>query len=138
MRKEVLVAILIGALLGLVVAFGIWSANQALAPKVLPSPPPTPEERAVQQGLIVTEPESGAVVSRDRITVRGSASLSSTVVILTNLNEIIAEVASDGSFNQEVELEGGPNEIKVVAYDGEGNREEITLIVVYSTEFPGE
>lgn len=136
MRKEVLIAILVGALSGLAVAFGIWRANQALAPKVAPTPSPTPQEETVRQGLIVTEPESGVVVSQDRITVRGSATAGSTIVILTNLGEIILEARGDGIFEQEVELEGGANEIKVVAFDPQGNREEKTLTVVFSTEFP--
>lgn len=136
MRKEVLIAIVIGATLGLAVAFGIWQANRSLGPKPQTTPSPTPQVIEEKSELIVTSPEDGAVVSEDKVLVRGAASPNATIVILYNQGEIIAQAQADGSFEQELELSGGANELRVVAYDAEGNKEEKTIAVVYSTEFP--
>lgn len=138
MRKEVLVAIIIGGLLGLAVAFGIWRANKALAPKTQVEPFPSPVAQEEKSELIVTSPESGSVVSENKVLVQGSATPNATIVILYNEGEIIVQADEAGSFEQEVELSGGANEIKVAAYDEQGNQKEKTITVVYSTEFPNE
>lgn len=138
MRKEVLVAITIGALLGLAVAFGIFRANQALTPKTQTLPSPVPQQEEQSSGLIVTSPENERVTSEDKVVLRGSTTPAATVVILYNLGEVIVEARADGTFEQEIELEGGANEIKVISIDDQGASQEQTITVVYSTEFPSE
>lgn len=137
MRKEVLIAIVIGSILGLAVAFGVWRANQAFSPKqetqtqqeLTPLPEPA-------QTLTISEPEDGSVVDREKIKVKGRATPEAVLVILTNTQEVIITAQASGEFEQEIELEGGANEITVVAYNEEGAEERQTLTVVYSTEFP--
>lgn len=138
MRKEVLVAILVGAALGLVVAFGIWRANQAFAPQGTETTPQPLIEQKQERGLVINEPEDGTIVAEDSLTVGGKARPAATIVILTNLSEIIIQADQGGNFEQDAKLEGGANEIIVAAYDQEGNKEEKTITVVFSTEFPGE
>lgn len=141
MRKEVLVAILVGILLGGLVAFGIWRANILLGQKKekMAEVLPTPFEQEISASqLVITQPEDGIVVATDKTTVRGTASAGSTVVILGQSREYIANIKDDGSFEQEVILEGGANEITVIAYDASGNESKQVLTVVYSTEFGGE
>lgn len=142
MRKEVLVAILIGVILGALVAFGIWRANLALLPKKeavqTEQQPLATQEEQKTSSLIITQPENNTIVSQDKVTIKGAASPNSTVVILTNLKDYVAETDKDGSFEQEIELEGGPNEILVTSYDEAGNETSQTLTLVYSTEFAKE
>lgn len=138
MRKEVLVAILVGILLGSLVAFGIWRANILLGDKKEKTVEvfPTPFEQEISGSqLVITQPEDSTVVSVDKVLVRGTASAGSTVVILAQSGEYIVEVKGDGSFDQEVGLEGGANEITVIAYDASGNESKQVLTMVYSTEF---
>lgn len=142
MRKEVLVAILIGIILGSAVAFGIWRANLALLPKkeavqTEQQPLASPEEQKTSS-LIIIQPENNTIVSQDKVTIKGAASPNSTVVILTNLKDYVAETDKDGAFEQEVELEGGANEITVVSYDSEGGEAKEMLTLVFSTEFTKE
>lgn len=142
MRKEVLVAILIGIILGSAVAFGIWRANLALLPKkeavqTEQQPGPSLDEQKTSS-LIITQPENNTIVSQDKVTIKGAASPNSTVIILTNLKDYVAETDKDGAFEQEVELEGGPNEILVTSYDEASNETSQTLTLVYSTEFAKE
>lgn len=139
MRKEVLVAIIVGTTLGLLVAFGVWRANKAIAPQQqVVAEKEVKIEEPLQDSLAVTEPESGVVVSEDKITVKGSAQPGSTVVLLFNAGQIILQPDEQGDFEQEVELEGGANEIRIISYDQEGNKQEKTVVVVYSTEFTGQ
>ena len=88
--------------------------------------------------MVVTQPENNVVISKDEVEVQGNASPESTIVILANSGEIILEAEADGNFKETVGLEGGANEITVVAYDKEGNESRQTITVVYSTEFAEE
>lgn len=142
MRKEVLAAIIIGITLGAVVAFGIWRAKSYLSPRQI-SPAATeqntqPEthnqENTANSDLVVTQPEENTVSPTDKITVKGSANPKSTVVIISNGDQQIIDAKDDGSFEQEISLDAGPNEINVTAYDDQGNEATQTMIVVYSTE----
>ncbi|MBI4033263.1 MAG: hypothetical protein HY377_02005 [Candidatus Blackburnbacteria bacterium] len=140
MRKEVLVAVFIGAVLGLAIAFGIWRANQAFSPKekiaTEQEAAPAPEEEVTQGQLVIAQPQEGALVSQDKITVKGSAQPGATIVTLTNSAESVTTAGGSGNFEQEIELSGGANEITIVAYDKDGNESRKTVTIVYSTEFP--
>ncbi|MBI2268532.1 MAG: hypothetical protein HYU80_03795 [Candidatus Blackburnbacteria bacterium] len=145
MRKELLFAILIGVIIGLAIAFGIWRANKAFLPQrskeavQIPSISPEQQEEKIKTSqLVITAPENNLVVSTERVTVEGTAIPGSSVVITANAGELIAETQADGSFKEEIELLGGANEVKVAAYDKDGNKSEQTVTVVYSTEFGGE
>lgn len=143
MRKEVLVAILIGIILGGLVAFGIWRANLAFLPqkeetKTEQTASPTSKPDASLSSLIITQPENGSVIPESKVIIKGAAAPNSTVVILTESNDFVTQADKDGGFEQEAELEGGPNEITVTAYDDSGNETTQTLTLVYSTEFEKE
>lgn len=143
MRKEVLVAILIGVILGALVAFGIWRANLALLPKkeavkTEQRAGPTPSAEVPASSLILTQPEDNTILSQDKVIIKGATTPGATVLFLTNIDELVTQADKDGAFEQEVELEGGPNEITVTSYDESGNEMTQTLTLVYSTEFEKE
>lgn len=138
MRKEVLIAIIIGFGLGLVITFGVWTANQALkkaappsAPteEVVTTPTPAPEEFS----LIINSPEDESISKEEKIEVTGKTAPEATVVILYQEGEKIIQADSQGNFSSEITLVGGPNQIEITAYDESGNEVSKTLTVVYST-----
>lgn len=136
MKKEVLIAILIGFGLGLIITFGIWTANKAI--KETPSeevvPPPTVEISPVPAfSLTINQPEDNSLSENEKITVSGSTAANAVVVILYQEGEKILEADKEGNFETEISLVGGANEIKVSAYDSEGSETSQTLTVVYST-----
>lgn len=139
MRKEVLVAIFIGIVLGTVVAFGIWRANFYLSPKQVNKteqiPTPEVQQVAISSGLVITQPEENSVISTESVVVKGSTNPNSTIVITSNSDGTIVDAGSDGSFEQEINLEGGPNQIDITSYDKDGNEDNKTITLVYSTEF---
>lgn len=136
MRKEVLIAIILGAALGLVIAFGIWRANLALAPReevqVQVQPTPTPEAFT----LVITSPEDNSVVAESEISVEGKTQPGATVVIQYDEGETVLIADENGSFASPVELVAGANTIVVSAFDEEGEGNEKALTVVFSTQFP--
>ncbi len=137
MRKEVIIAILIGFGLGLVITFGIWTANRALqeAPSEETTNTTPVEETTPTNAfsLIVNEPEDNSISAEEKITLSGSTRPGGVVVVLYEEGEKILEANEEGEFKTEITLVGGSNEIKVSAYDNEGNEVSQTLTVVYST-----
>lgn len=140
MRREVLIAIVLGVGLGLAVAFGIWRANLALAPRnaaQTENPLPTPGIEAFSE-LVLTQPETNTVVTKDSVELKGATNPGSTVAILTGSEEYVLQVDEEGSFEQEVDLAAGPNEVIVTSYDAAGNESLEKLIVVYTTELENQ
>jgi hypothetical protein len=143
MKKEVLLAIIIGFGLGLLITFGVWQANKALkqvAPKqALPpsqvqeekTPSPTPPPSQI--GLTITSPEDNSIINKEKIDISGKTSSGAIVVITYEEGEKIVEADENGNFTSEITLVGGANEITVSAYDQEGNEVTKTLNLVYST-----
>jgi len=144
MKKEVLIAIIIGFGLGLVITFGVWRANKVLkevAPKQQ-SPPsqvqeeektPSPTPPSSQLSLVITSPEDNSIINKEKIVVSGKTSSEATVVITYEEGEKIIQTDENGNFSSEITLVGGANEIIVSAYDEEGNEVTKTLNLVYST-----
>jgi len=138
MKKEVLIAIIIGFGLGLVITFGIWTANRALkeahpqqeAPLEVKEVTPTPTPGL---SLFITSPEDNSISNQEAIEVKGKTAPEAVVVILYQEGEKILEADENGNFKTEISLAGGSNEIKIAAYDQEGNEVSKTLMVVYST-----
>ena len=141
MRKEVLIAIIIGFALGLVITFGVWTANRAIketAPQEegpaeevkVEEPTPTP---IPQFSLTITTPKDNSISNEEGVEVSGKTTPQAIVVILYQEGEKILEADEKGEFSTEITLAGGANEIEISAHDQEGNETTQILTVVYST-----
>ncbi|HUV43071.1 MAG TPA: hypothetical protein VMY36_04200 [Patescibacteria group bacterium] len=139
MRKEVLIAIIIGFGLGLIITFGIWTANKALketaptttAPaeeevEIKPTPTPTLE-------LTIISPKNNTISDQELIEVSGQTIPQAIVAITYPEGEKLLEADEDGSFSTEISLSGGDNQIKISAFNDEGDEATESLTVVYST-----
>ena len=139
MRKEVLIAIAIGFVLGLVITFGIWTANRALQKATVQGPTPTPAEEEPTATptpsftLKVTSPKDNTISSQESIKITGETGPEATVVILYPEGEKILEADEEGKFSTEITLRGGENLATISAYSQEGNEVSQTLTIVYST-----
>lgn len=141
MRKEILFAIIAGALFGAVLAFGIWRANVALKPEE----PETVQEEIVSNDeiidsitelkLTIAKPETYEVITKSPMQLNGATKPESWVVVSAEEEDYIFQPTDSGEFTQEVELTGGVNQIIINAYDGDGNFASQNLLVIYSTEF---
>ena len=91
MRKEVLVAIIIGFGLGLVITFGIWTANKALKNTSTDSAEtPAPLEEEIETALIpastlellITSPENNTVSEKETIEIVGQTAVKAIISII--------------------------------------------------------
>lgn len=144
MKKEVLVAIGVGFGLGLIITFGIWTANNSLkqlnvakvagtplpsSPPAVASPLPSPTSE-----LTISSPENEALVNKSNQTVTGKFLPKSAVTITYEDDETIVETDATGNFSADVVLIGGYNTIVVTGIDlSTGVESSQTLIVTYTT-----
>lgn len=144
MRREVLFAIVIGIGLGAVVAFGVWRANLIIAPKVkevmqTPTSGSDSSNTTIvnSSNLIITQPEDSTVVDRDKVTIKGSAAPNSTIILTSDADEQVTLADGDGTFEKEIGLSSGVNNVTVTSFDDHKNQSTQKITLVYSTEFPG-
>ncbi len=141
MRKEILFAIIAGALFGAVLAFGIWRANVALKPEVTEPEQEevVAEDRVVdsitEMKLTIAKPQTYDVISESPFQLTGATKPDSWVVISAENEDYMFQPTDTGEFTQEVELKGGVNQIIINAFDKDGNSASSNLLVIYSTEF---
>lgn len=145
MKKEVLLAITIGFVLGLIITFGIWTANKSLAtikkntPKPTPTlaagttPMPTTTTAPTNTSLSINTPDDEAFSSKNTITVSGKATPGATVVVLYEGDDDVVLADASGNFTDDITLITGFNTINVSAFDKTGTKSNQTLIVTYST-----
>lgn len=135
MRKEILFAILAGATLGLIIAFGIWRANVALKSddaKVTSEQTPTPQ---TEFGITIASPDESQVITSTPTTISGITKPEAYVVISAEDEDYIVKADEKGEFSQDIDLVGGVNQIVVTSFDQEGNKIEKILTLVFSTQF---
>ena len=139
MRKEVILAIVGGVVLGLLVIGGLWWTNKATTEESLNiTPTPVLEQPPTlipvsSLSLEIISPEDEIIIEEEKITLEGKTAPESVVVVIYPEGENIVEADEEGNFETEITLVGGANEIKVTAYDEEGNQAEKSLTLVYST-----
>lgn len=141
MKKEVLISIIIGVLIGLVVTFFVYktqfSGNDTNARIISPlSDNKTPEASPTpfsSQILSLISPIDQSISKENKITVSGVTTPSSWVVILGEKGEKVVQADNKGSFETELFLALGENEIQVRAISDKGEEINKTVTVVYST-----
>lgn len=143
MRKEILIAIIIGFVLGLVITFGVWTANKAIkeAPpkeettnrQAQEEATATPSPTAQEPTLTIISPEDNLLSDKEKIDISGKTTPGATVVILFTEGEKIIEADKQGGFSTEITLAGGSNEIKVSSFDKDGKEISKSITIVYST-----
>jgi hypothetical protein len=141
MKKEIIIAIIIGFALGLLITFGIWTANKAIKNK--PTTPaeetdlitPTePTPAATEFSLTIISPEDDSLINTNKVELKGSTVANALIVIAEENGEKIIEADEEGSFATELVLIAGTNEIKITAFNSEGDEVSKTLSLVYSTK----
>ena len=134
MKKEMLVAVVIGFLLGLVITYGIYrlriAGNQKTANPVT-SPAPSSSPSDAESLITIHSPEDGRVQSEKSTTVTGSTISEAYVVLFVNNTEYIRQADGDGNFSFEVTLEDGSNllTLEVLTEDGTTITKERTVVV---------
>jgi hypothetical protein len=136
MKKEILLAVLIGLGLGLIITYGVYRARTSLTNPSTGSTEsqvasPTP---ASQTSLVITAPEDEIVQSTASITVAGTTTPNSFVVVLLDDEETITTADASGNFSVERQLSLGANVILIFSVDEDGNTAEVERTVVLTEE----
>lgn len=139
MRKEVIIVILIGILIGAIVAFGIYTARTAISKQETqveqtPETPTTPTQASQSaHTLTIIDPKNESVSDQEEITITGQTSPDAVIAIIGAENEYLLTADGQGNFSTKITLIGGANEIAISAFDEQGTKVEEILTVVYST-----
>jgi hypothetical protein len=137
MRKEVIIAIILGLLLGFVITFGVYRAQKFLRqPQINPQQdellrtPITAPVGDEPQDLAVINPENGLITEQSTIVVTGTTAPNVPIVLLANNTEYVTTSDATGAFSVEVPLRQGSTVITtyVLREDGSSLRDERTII----------
>lgn len=139
MRKEILLAIIVGILAGLGVTYVIYSVRQAMLRSSTPSeieqrrqesaPTPSP----TTSSLTIKHPALDFLTYENSVQVVGKALPESYIVVLAPKGEYITTADKDGDFAITVDLQEGGNKLTVVATTPEGQQETAVATAVYLT-----
>ena len=138
MRKEILFAIIAGCLFGLVIAFGIWKANTSIEKTAIGVEEEKDEGSQIPSAtsefaITIAKPENNQVLTKNPVKVSGLTKANAWVVISSEDSDYLTKAASNGSFEEDIDLIGGVNEVIFNAYDENGKTSEAKMILVYST-----
>jgi hypothetical protein len=140
MKKEVVLAILIGLVLGLFITYGVYQARQNSDEQAVTdiqqienqeTPAPTGGELDRSGELVVYNPENETVQTERVTKIAGKAPANAFVVIYVNDTPLVTQADKTGNFSKEVELTDLSNVISVhsVDEDGETNQVKKTVLV---------
>lgn len=139
MKKEVLVAIISGLILGLIVTFGIFTANRSLEKQkqqsqTEASESPAASDTLINKSLTIIYPYPNALVDQPDLEISGIAWPNAVIAIITEDDEIILTANQEGAFVHSIKLIKGFNELTIIAADEVNESHSQNLIVTYSTE----
>ncbi len=138
MRKEILLAIVVGILAGLGVTYLIYSLRQSMLRSSTPSeieqsrqqePTPTP----TSSSLVIKQPGVDFLTDQDSVQVVGRSLPNSYIVVLAASDEYLTTADADGDFAVTVDLIEGGNKLTIVATTPEGMQETAVATAVYNT-----
>jgi len=136
MKKEVVIAIIVGFVLGLAITFGIYTAQKALKNKQVPTESPSSQiDLTPSHSITITSPENEALVDNEEVTLTGTTTSLSSITIISQDSQIITTANEQGNFTATLELSGGANPINITSYDPDGNQAETQIVIAYSTQF---
>jgi len=144
MIKELILAIILGSLLGLGVTGGYLALhkkdikNNPSKQIEITTPTNTPattisETPKQTSPISISSPESDALVSTDQITIKGTTSPNSLIIITTASQTFSDKSDAKGNFSVAIKLDSGINSVKISAIDQSNNQFDTSTNITYST-----
>lgn len=141
MRKETIIAIGMGILLGVGIGFVVlFQSRRGDEAKVIPVTGDTENKKIVKSVvpadkkiLEIPEPKPDSIVSTNKINIKGKAEKNSLIVIQTPLSNTVFKNEQE-DFSSNITLALGENTISISAYSGNSTPQEVTLKVYYVKE----
>jgi hypothetical protein len=139
MKKEMIISVLVGLFFGLIIVYGVYTAQSSLSKPsketeelgVTPSPE---TENGNGGNLTIHSPEDETIVNDPLTTITGTTLVDSYVVVFINDEELITNADESGHFSVEAELELGSNIIEIHAIDEDGKTVVRERTVIYTTK----
>jgi len=144
MIKDLFLALILGALLGFGLTGGyfkfIKNKIPQNTPKNIPTPTisnqiPTPTIAVTENNIeiLIDNPIENSIVSTSTITVTGTTSKNSYIIINTPVNTYNNISDDEGKFSLDINLELGINKIYITAINPEDKQINTEMYVTYST-----
>jgi len=139
MKKEVLLAITIGFIIGLVLTFFVYksqlgrNASSEILSPLSSGEVSTKVDSLSEKSLTIIAPIDQSISSEGKTTITGSNSPLSWVLIMGEKGEKVVQADEKGNFETDLLLVSGENEITVTAIKPDGTEISKTLTIVYST-----
>lgn len=143
MRKEVILAVIIGILLGGIILYGINLANSSskinfgdkeATEEGSPATPTTVKQNTSQISLIY--PLDNAVVTDSQLTLKGTAKANANIAIVTESDDILTTADSSGNFSSAINLVSGENVITITAVDEKQASSSAQITVIRTNTLP--
>jgi len=150
MLKELLIAILLGALLG----FGATGTYFAITHEKPDTSQEISQEQTqdsdnnqdttiedtsdnslstTSQSIVILSPETETYTDKSSLTIKGNSPANSAIIAITPLDTYQTVASDNGSFELDVDLEAGVNIITVNSIDPQNNQSQAEIIITYST-----
>ena len=141
MKKEVLIAIIIGFGIGLVATLGIHFARRGTNANIqtlaeTPIPNPVAEMAASNHAIALTSPAQNSIISTDSTPVTGRTSANAVVTIVSPEEEQVVLADESGNFTTSILLQAGTNTIKAISYNSQGEEAIALIDLIYTTATP--
>lgn len=138
MKKETIIAILVGLSLGLFITYGVYQAKTSISPESdkdqdILSLTPIPENEFSGE-LVLNSPENEIIQEDNSISVSGTTLPNSFVVIFVDNKETITSSDESGNFSTEISLENGLNIITITVLDENGRSISTERTVIVSDD----
>ncbi len=141
MKKEVILAIVLGILVAGGVSFFVYQ-NQMIVPQEQEAPATESPAAVVEtlpdkprEPMEISHPENEAVFEERALTIAGNpTAVNSPVVIFVNENDFYTTSDGEGNYSLAINLESGANYLKAVSVDENNQTLSDEVLVVYSNK----
>jgi hypothetical protein len=149
MFKEIILAIILGTLLGFGLTGGYFAIKKSPSnstanitptisivksgPTSIISPTPTEVLDSSDNQITIDSPENESIVSNSKLAIKGSTNSKSTIVITTSTKNYTTHADNAGNFSIEIDVETGTNLIQIDSIDSNDNQSTTKLLITYST-----
>lgn len=134
MRKETILAILAGILIGLIFAFGSWKVIREIKKNVpVTTSRPAPIQKHDQFITLNNLKDFDVITSN--VVFSGLTNPNSNILVLTEEKDYLSKVEDSGTFEIQVELPAGLSQIKLIDFNDSDELSKTKINLVFSTEF---
>ncbi|HOR02057.1 MAG TPA: hypothetical protein PKZ92_02255 [Candidatus Woesebacteria bacterium] len=147
MIKELILALIIGAILGLGVTGSYLNykgkrnppsdkpliTEPTLIPTISTAPAIEENQEETNNPLTIISPSDNSLVSSANLSISGTTTPDSQIVIATATTVFTGQSDTKGKFSLPIKLESGLNIIKISSIDPQNNQFDYQLNITYST-----